>query len=117
MVGLEKRKEIDKGAKDARSFLRIREDAAYGIGAGMHSDTKGSVNIESVELRTNSQYSAMFAHNPNVERAPTGGLAMLWVMIPKTEEPEEYAEKRSDGSSRLRKLMRAIESDGDLSRN
>ncbi|MDE1865396.1 MAG: hypothetical protein KGH94_02020 [Candidatus Micrarchaeota archaeon] len=91
MVEKDRRKQEDeKELVKLRSMLRIervREEAEFGISLGLQSATKGPVHVQ-VEERTNSQFSAMFFHNPNLERSQMGGLAMLWVLIPKVEEPE-----------------------------
>ncbi len=116
MVEKDRRKQEDE--KDIRSALRIekvREEAEFGIRFGLQSDTKSPVNIVSIEERPNSQFSAMFAHNLNLERSQMGGLAMLWVLIPKTEEPPASTE-RGESLDRLRKLRRT-DGDEDPSRN
>ena len=120
MVETSKRKQQDRNEwlRSALRLERVRADAEFGIGFGMQSATKGPVNIVSVEERTNSQFSAMFAHNPNLERSAMGGLAMLWVMIPKVDEPEGHQESSHDTIDRLRKLRRADEEvTADPSRN
>ena len=74
----------------------------------MQSATKGPVSIESVAPRLDFMYSAMFAHNPNLEKSAVGGLALLWVLIPRSDAP---VEEKNEGDSGLKRLLRA--DDGD----
>ncbi len=91
-VGIEKRKEREKEEerpevdRSTRGMLReITSQAAYAIGAGQHSTTKSTVNIERIEELPTSQFVASFAHNKEVERNSVGGLGIVWVLVPKTE--------------------------------
>lgn len=119
LVEKDRRKQDDK--EELRPMLRIdrvREEAGFGISMGLQSTTKAPVNIVSIEERTNAQFSAMFAHDIGVERSQVGGLAMLWVLIPKGAEPEVHWAKIPTAADTLKKLMRTDDhSEANPSRN
>lgn len=112
-MGIEKRKEREKDEErpqvegSTRGMLReVASQAAYAIGAGQHSTTKSTVNIERIEELPTSQFVASFAHNKEVERNSVGGLGIVWVLIPKTE-----------GEAYGRFLRRDDEEEEDFSQN
>lgn len=107
MVEKGRRKQDGDDEKEVRSLLRVREEAAFGIGSGIHSTpVGGSVNIERIGLTADYRYSATFVHNPNYVKG-SSGIGIVWVSIPKTDDDEEEA------IARLRKLRRGHEEDGE----
>jgi hypothetical protein len=121
LVEKDRRKQDDE-KEELRPMLRndidrVRAEASFGVSLGLQSATKAPVNIVSIEERTNAQFSAMFAHDIGVERSQVGGLAMLWVLIPKSVEPEVHWAKAPAAADRLKKMMRTDEEEANPSRN
>jgi hypothetical protein len=110
-----KQQDEDKELRAVRSLLRVREEAAYGIGSGIQTTPGGgAANIDRIGLTADHRYTLTFVHNPEYARS-SGGIGIVWVSIPIGDEAEGHHEETA---ARMRKYRRGQEEeDEDPSRN